>query len=149
MKELKISAIKEGTVIDHISPENTFKVAEFLDLKKRKDLVMIGANLFSQKLDRKGVIKIGNNTPTKREMNKIALIAPEANLNIIKDYNVVRKEKIKIPEVIEEIIDCPNPNCITNAEKCRTRFYVLTMKPLKLRCHYCERVMESSDIEVV
>ncbi|MBN2042820.1 MAG: aspartate carbamoyltransferase regulatory subunit [Candidatus Aenigmarchaeota archaeon] len=149
MKELKISAIREGAVIDHISPENAFKVVEILNLKDKDDIVMVGVNLQSKKIGKKGVIKIGNSFPTKEEIDKIALIAPEANLNIIKDYNVISKERVKIPDVLEVIIRCANPKCITNAENHKTKFYVLEKSPLRMRCHYCERIMEAADIELV
>ncbi len=149
MKELKISAIKEGAVIDHLSPENAFKVVEILNLKERDNPVMVGINFSSEKIGKKGIIKIGNSFPTKEEIDKIALIAPEANLNIIKDYSVISKEKVKIPDVLEIIMKCANPKCITNVENYKTKFYVLEKVPLKMRCHYCERIMESSDIELV
>ena len=145
-KMLKISAINEGTVIDHISTINTFKVAEFLNLKEGEDVVTVGMNFESKKLGKKGVIKIGGRFLTKNEVNKIALIAPEANINIIKDYGVKEKFKVEIPDVIKGIIKCANTNCITNKESVRTKFYVLCKDPLKLRCHYCERVVGKEDI---
>ncbi len=148
-KTLKISAISEGTVIDHISKDNTFKVAEFLNLKDGGDVVTVGMNLESKRLGKKGLIKIGGRFLTKEEVNKIALIAPEANINIIKDYNVKDKFKVEIPDVINGIIKCANTNCITSKESVRTKFYVLGKDPLKLRCHYCERIIGKEDIELV
>ncbi|MCK4531706.1 MAG: aspartate carbamoyltransferase regulatory subunit [Candidatus Aenigmarchaeota archaeon] len=145
-KMLKISAINEGTVIDHISTINTFKVAEFLNLKEGEDVVTVGMNFESKKLGKKGVIKIGGRFLTKNEVNKIALIAPEANINIIKDYGVKEKFKVEIPDVIKGIIKCANTNCITNKESAKTKFHVLCKDPLKLRCHYCERVVGKEDI---
>jgi aspartate carbamoyltransferase regulatory subunit len=148
-KTLKISAISDGTVIDHISKDNTFKVAEFLNLKDGGDLVTVGMNLESKRLGKKGLIKIGGRFLTKQEVDKIAIIAPEANINIIKNYNVKDKFKVEIPTVINGIIKCANTNCITNKESSKTKFYVLGKEPLKLRCHYCERVVEKGDIEFV
>ena len=149
MKELKISAIKEGAVIDHISPNNAFKVVEILNLRDKGDLVMVGMNLSSEKIGKKGLIKIGNSFPSKEEVDKIALIAPEANLNIIRDYTVIKKEKLKIPDILEIIVKCANPKCITNVENHKTKFYVLGRNPIRMRCHYCERIMETSDIELI
>ena len=147
-KTLKISAINEGTVIDHIAADNTFKVAEFLNLRENGNVVTIGMNLESKKIGKKGLIKIGGRFLTKEEVDKIALIAPEANINIIKNYNVKKKFAVEIPDVIEGIIKCANPNCITNKEYARTKFYVLSRNPLKMRCHYCERTIGKEDIEV-
>jgi aspartate carbamoyltransferase regulatory subunit len=148
-KTLKISAIGEGTVIDHISTNNTFKVAEILNLKDGGNIVTVGMNLESKKLGKKGVIKIGERFLTKEEVDKIALVAPEANINIIKGYGVKKKFKVEIPNVIHGIIKCANTDCITNKEFVRTKFYVLGKDPLKLRCHYCERTMGKDDIESV
>ncbi len=148
-KTLKISAISDGTVIDHISKDNTFKVAEFLNLKDGENVVTVGMNLESKRLGKKGLIKIGGRFLTKQEVDKIALIAPEANINIIKDYGVRKKFAVEIPDAIQGIIKCANTNCITNKESVRTKFYVLGKNPLKLRCHFCERVVGKEDIELV
>jgi aspartate carbamoyltransferase regulatory subunit len=148
-KTLKISAINEGTVIDHISKDNTFRVAELLNLKDGENVVTVGMNLESKRLSKKGLIKIGGRFLTKQEVDKIALIAPEANINIIKDYDVKKKFKVEIPNIIHEIIKCANTNCITNKELVQTKFYVLSKNPLKLRCGYCERTMGKDDIESV
>jgi aspartate carbamoyltransferase regulatory subunit len=148
-KTLKISAIKEGTVIDHISTLNTFKVAELLNLKDGQNVVTVGVNFESKRLGRKGVIKIGGRFLTKQEVDRIALVAPEANINIIKGYDVTRKFSVKIPDVIHGIIKCANPDCITNREPAKTKFHVLSRNPLKVRCHYCERVAEKENIELV
>ena len=147
-KTLKISGIKEGTVIDHISTANTFKVAEFLNLKGEGNVVSVGMNFESKKLGKKGVIKIGNRFLTKEEVDKIALVAPEAKINIIKDFDVKEKFRVDIPEVIIGTMKCPNPKCITNEQPVKTKFYVLMKEPLKLRCHYCERSIGRDDIEV-
>ena len=146
-KTLKISAISEGTVVDHISKDNTFKVVDFLNLKDSEDVVTVGMNFESKKLGKKGVIKIGGRFLTKQEVDKIALIAPEANINIIKNYNVKQKFKVGIPDVISGIIKCANTNCITNSQTSKTKFHVLCKNPLKVRCHYCERVVGKEDIE--
>jgi len=148
-KTFKISAIREGTVIDHISTENTFKVLEMLNLKNSGNVLTLGMNFESKKLGKKGVIKIGNRFLTKQEVDKIALIAPEANINIIKNYKVTKKFSVEIPDMINGIIKCANTNCITNKESSKTRFHVLSRKPLKIRCHYCERVVGKEDVELI
>ena len=100
-------------------------------------------------IKKKGIIKIGGKNLTKEEVDKIALIAPDATVNIIKNYGVKQKIKVNLPGTINKIIKCSNPNCVTNNEKVTTKFYVLNKAPLKLRCHYCERNMDKEDITLV
>lgn len=148
-KQLSVSAIKEGTVIDHIPSNATLKVVDILDLKGIRSIISIVTNLTSKKMGKKGIIKIGGKNLTKEEVDKIALIAPNATVNIIKNYDVKQKIKVTIPETINKIIKCSNPNCITNNEKVTTKFYVLNKNPLKVRCHYCERNMDKEDISLL
>lgn len=138
--KLKVSAIKEGTVIDHIPANNLFKVITILGLDKIKNQITFGTNLESEKLGGKAIIKVSNKFFENDEINKIALIAPHAKLNIIKDYEVVEKKIVATPEVITGIVKCFNPKCITNNEKVTTRFNVLSTSPVTLRCGYCEKL---------
>lgn len=147
-KTLKISGIKEGTVIDHISTANTFRVAEFLNLRDAENVVTVGVNFESKKLGKKGVIKIGNRFLTKDEVDKIAMVAPEAKINIIKEFEVKEKFNVEIPKVIHGTMKCPNPKCITSSQPMKTKFHVLDKEPLRVRCHYCERSIGRDDIEV-
>jgi len=145
-KELSISAIKDGTVIDHIPSNVTLKVADILNLDNITSTISIAANLPSKKMGKKGIVKIGGKLLTQEEVNKIAVIAPQATVNIIENYGIKKKLKVSIPNLIEKIIKCSNPNCITNNEKVETKFYVLNKSPLKVKCHYCERAMNKEDI---
>lgn len=138
--KLKVSAIKEGTVIDHIPANNLFKVITILGLDEIKNQITFGTNLESEKLGSKAIIKVSNKFFENHEINKIALIAPHAKLNIIKDYEVVEKKIVATPEVITGIAKCFNPKCITNNEKVTTRFNVLSTLPVTLRCGYCEKL---------
>jgi len=149
-RELSISAIRDGTVIDHIPSNMTLKVVDILDLKGIRGIISIATNLTSKTMGKKGIIKISGKDLTKEEVDKIALIAPHATVNIIKNYDVKQKIKVAIPSVINKIIKCSNPNCITNNEKnVMTKFYVLSKDPLKAKCHYCERNMEKEDISLL
>ena len=149
MKKLEVSAIEEGTVIDQIASKSTFKVANMLNIQDIDQVVLVGVNLSSKKLGKKGIIKIGGKSLTQEEVNKIALIAPDATVNIIKDSEVVRKFKVAIPDAIEGFLRCFNPNCVSNHQNIRSRFHVISKNPIKIRCHYCERLMGSDDIELV
>lgn len=149
MKKLEVSAIEEGTVIDQIANESTFKVANILNTQNLDQVVLIGFNLSSKKLGKKGIIKIGGKLLTQEEVNKISLIAPDATVNIIKDSEVVKKFTVDIPDSIEEVMKCFNPNCVSNHQKILRRFHVINKNPVRIRCHYCERHMGVDDIELV
>ena len=138
-KELKVSAIENGTVIDHIPADAVFQVINILNLSNIRNQLMVGTNLDSKKLDKKGIIKVSNKYFEKDEINKIALIAPTASLIVIKDFTVVYKESVEIPDTVDKIVKCINPNCITNHEKVPTQFSVVDKDDLRLLCHYCEK----------
>lgn len=138
-KEMVVSAIENGTVIDHIPTESVYQVIRILGLERYKDEVLIGNYLNSQKLNKKGIIKIKNKHFNKEEVSKIALVAPFASIIDIEDYKVVDKFKAEIPDQIENFVKCANPKCITNAEAVPTKFDIVDKESLKLRCHYCEK----------
>jgi aspartate carbamoyltransferase regulatory subunit len=148
-KQLKVSAIKDGTVIDHIPAANLFKVIKILHLDKCDNQITFGTNLESKKLGAKAIVKISDMFFAEEETNKIALIAPDAKLNIIKDYEVVEKREVSIPNELIAICKCANPKCVTNIENVKTRFIVEDKKKISLRCHYCEKLTEQDQIEVI
>ena len=148
-KEVSISAIKDGTVIDHIPSNATFKVIDTLDLKGIRGIISAATNLKSKKMGKKGIIKISEKYLTQDEVNKIAIIAPDASVNIIENYNVKKKLQVSIPRTIHKAIKCSNPNCITNVEKIPGKFDVLKKDPVKVRCLYCERDMDKEDIVIL
>ncbi|MDO9578520.1 MAG: aspartate carbamoyltransferase regulatory subunit [Candidatus Cloacimonadales bacterium] len=147
MKQIKVNAIKNGTVIDHITTGKIRKVLDILHLDGT-DIVMIGMNLSSKKLGRKDIIKIENKELSELEVNSIALIAPEATLIIIKDFEVVKKSSLKIPEYIEDIISCPNPKCITNEERIISKFKLTNDEPAQVRCIYCEKKYLIDEVKI-
>ncbi len=147
--KLKVSAIKEGTVIDHIPAKSLFKVISILGLDDIENQITFGTNLESSKLGGKAIIKVSDKFFEGNEINKIALIAPHAKLNIIRDYEVVEKRIVETPETITRIVKCFNPKCITNNEKITTSFKVVGNDPIILRCHYCEKLTSKDQIRMV
>ena len=147
--KLKVSAIQNGTVIDHIPSENLFKVITILGLDKVHNQVTFGANFESQKLGSKAIIKISDKFFEDDEINKIALIAPHAKLNIIRDYEVVEKRIVEVPEEVNGIVKCFNPKCISNFEPMVTRFRVVSKAPIELKCRYCEKITHESQIVII
>lgn len=148
MKERKVPAIKEGTVIDHIPSRDTFKIIRILNPQEFKHPISVTLNLESKKMGKKGVIKIDNRFLTKGEVNKIAILAPKATVSIIKNYKVQKKIKVKIPKELVGIINCTNPVCITNKEKVKSKFEVISEVPFEVKCHYCERVYGKDEVEI-
>ncbi len=148
-QELRVRAIENGTVIDHLPCENMFRIAQVLDLESNDSEMLLGLNLDSSKMGKKSIIKVANRFFTQKEINQIALLAPKAVINIIKDYKVTEKIRPEFPEMIVNIVRCPNANCITNHDKVESRFYVENRKPLELRCHYCERSIAKDDITLL
>ena len=148
MKKLEVSGIENGTVIDHIPARKVFAVVKVLKLGKSDDQVFLGANLTSKRQGSKGIIKVANKILSDEETDKLALVAPEATVNIIKNFDVVEKRKIKLPDMMRGVAVCINPKCITNNNPVVTKMHVIKQKPIEVRCHYCEHVMEEDDIRV-
>ena len=138
-KELKVSAIDNGTVIDHITHGQVLQVMKILNLETFEDQIYIGANLESKKYGKKGIIKVSNKFFEPTEINKIALVAPTSTIIEIKNYEVVSKSKVEIPDNVHGIVKCFNPKCITNHQNVPTKFTVINKEDLKLHCHYCEK----------
>jgi len=147
-KELVVSAIENGTVIDHIPAEKVFQVIKILNLDKTESQVLFGTNLESHKYGTKGIIKVQGKYFEREEINKIALVAPSATLIEIKNYQVVLKKHVEIPDNVIKIAKCVNPNCITNHENITTKFMVVNEpdKELKLKCHYCEKYTDKENM---
>ncbi len=148
-KELKVSAIRNGTVIDHIPSGKSFQVIKILNLKTDKNQIYFGTGLDSKKFGKKGIIKISDKYFADEEISKIALVAPSATLIEITDYEVTKKEKVSLPDKVEKIVKCFNPKCVTNIQEVSTKFNVISdhKGEMKLACHYCEKTMGKENIE--
>ena len=147
-KELRVSKIKIGTVIDHITGGYALDVVKILGITGREKRVMtIAVNVPSKRFGVKDIVKIEGRALSSREVNRIALVAPHATINIIRDYEVVEKLEVKLPRVIEGVIKCVNPSCISNGnEPAEAKFYVESEEPLLLKCHYCGYILEQADV---
>ena len=148
-KQLSVSAIQNGTVIDHIPARNLFKVIQILGLDKIDQQITFGTNLESKKLGKKAIIKIAEKFFADDDINRIALVAPDAKLNIIRDYEVVEKKVVEVPDTIAGIARCMNPKCITNFELVTTRFRVVSKKNVSLKCHYCEKITDQENLQII
>ena len=140
-KELVVSALENGTVLDHIPAENVYKALDLLDLKDIESQITIGINLASKLHGKKGIIKIADKFFEDEELNKLALIAPKATVNIIKGFKVVEKKTLVTPSEVIGIAKCRNPKCVTNHQPIKTRFVTIQDNDkISLKCHYCEKI---------
>ncbi|MDE6437719.1 MAG: aspartate carbamoyltransferase regulatory subunit [Muribaculaceae bacterium] len=144
-KELAVAALRNGTVIDHIPSEALFRAVRILGIEKLKVSVTIGNNLASSRFGHKGIIKVADTEFSQEALDRIAIIAPTAVVNTIRDYEVVEKRPVVLPDVLCGIVRCGNPKCITNNEPMSTRFIVVDRDKVTLRCAYCTHTFNAEN----
>lgn len=147
--ERQVAAIKNGTVIDHIPAEKTYQVVNLLQLETLEIPVTIGYNYPSNKIGRKGIIKVSDKFFTDEEISRLSVVAQNVVLNIIHDYEVVEKKTVKTPDELRGIVKCNNPKCITNNEPMNTVFHVVNKEKGILKCHYCDKEQFIEKVELV
>lgn len=138
-EELQVVALKNGTVIDHIPTDKLFTVVNLLELQCSDSNITIGNNFESKKLGKKGIIKVADRFFSDEEISRLSVVAPNVQLNVIRDYEVVEKKQVIMPDVVKGIVKCGNPKCITNNEPMTTIFHVVSKENGVLKCHYCEK----------
>jgi aspartate carbamoyltransferase regulatory subunit len=139
-RQLRVSKIQNGTVIDHITSGQALNVLAILGIDGTSgDAVSIGMNVPSDRLGRKDIVKVEGRELSQGELDVLSLIAPAATINIIRDYDVVEKHRVDRPEEVTGILQCPNHNCIsTEDEPVESRFEVLDDG---VRCVYCDTIL--------
>lgn len=147
-KHLAVRRIKDGTVIDHVRRGKALQVLSALGVTGQNgNIVTVAINVPSDRLEKKDIIKIENKSLKVDETNKIALISPRATVNIIKDYRIIEKRKVNIPDALEGVFSCPNPTCISNSgEPLTPSLKLISKNPTKLQCKYCSRLLEPDEI---
>lgn len=150
-KRLSVTALENGTVIDHIPAQNLFNVISILGLDSiTESRVTFGTNFKSERLGKKAIIKVSNKYFEDSDIDKIALVAPHAKLNIIKNYEVADKREVSVPSEIKGIAKCVNPKCITNNENITTKFSVIEKNDsISLKCNYCEKITDQKHIVIL
>lgn len=139
-KQLSVEAIENGTVIDHIPAGLGLTILRQFKLLHYGNAVTVGFNLPSKTQGRKDIIKIKDVFLTEQDANRLALFAPEAVVNTIRDFQVTDKRRLTLPDEISEVFRCPNTNCASHSEPVASRFYVRQQGgKTKLKCHYCEK----------
>ena len=148
--DLLVRRIKDGTVIDHINEGKGLRVLEALEIDgSRGNVITIALNMPSGKLKKKDMIKVEGRFLEDDDTNKLAVIAPSSTVNIIKDYKLIEKRRVSLPNQIEQIFRCSNPDCITNSqEHIESTMEVMDKENLVLKCRYCGRILDVNDLKV-
>ena len=147
-RQHQVAALRRGTVVDHLSPGMALKALQLIGVPSR-DAALIGVNLFSEKMGRKDILKLENLDLTDHQIERLAVLGPNASVCFIREYEVVRKVLVTLPERISGVLRCLNPNCITNHDRLETKFDVERRSPTLVRCHYCERLIRESEFELL
>lgn len=145
VRELKLTPIKNGTVIDHIGNGLALEVLRIIGVREldKDSTVSVALHVRSQKIGWKDIVKVENMELSPRKVNAIALLAPTATISIIRDFKVREKRAVDLPDHIVGVLRCPNTNCITNQrEPVESEFEVARRRPVVLRCVYCERLVD-------
>jgi aspartate carbamoyltransferase regulatory subunit len=147
-KMLKVEKIRRGTVIDHVPVGRAFKVLKILKISSDPGVTVgIAIHVKSKKMGLKDVVKIEDRILDSSELNKIALIAEGATITIVEDYDTIKKFVVKLPNIITGILKCSNERCVSNMEgSIKPSFTLISKDPLTIKCHYCEREMETDEI---
>ncbi len=148
-KKLEVTAIENGTVIDHIPAASLFKIIDILRLDKETHRITFGTNMESKRMGTKAIIKINDRYCQPEEINRIALVAPHAVVNIIENYEVTKKLPVEVPDAIIGFAKCANPKCITNHEQLATEFKVVNGEEPSLKCRYCEKVTYLDQLQII
>ena len=148
-EELQVAALQNGTVIDHIPTDKLFTIVSLLGLKNSDLNITIGNNLPSKKLGKKGIIKVADRFFTDEEISRLSVVAPNVQLNISNNYEVVEKKQVIMPDVIKGLVKCGNPKCITNNEPMTTIFHVICKENGILKCHYCEKEQNKEAVKLL
>ena len=147
---LRVQPIRNGTVIDHIKAGRGKKVLDILGLSGSETTISLLINVQSKIQKRKDIIKIEDRELDEVEIEKLALLSPDAIVNIIRNYAVAEKKKIETPPFISELVHCPNENCICNNERgVSTNFKLLSEENLLIKCTYCGRKIEEENITFI
>ncbi len=147
-KKLLVRPIEHGTVIDHINAGQALNVMRIIGIARSTvSVVSIAMNVTSKQMGLKDIVKIEGKELNSKQVDKISLISPDATINIIRNYDVVSKYNVELPEEIIGIVRCNNPDCITNSDEPVASSFTVTKKPVILRCKYCDHIISEEIAE--
>lgn len=144
----QVAAVRNGSVVDHLNAGMALKALEVIGLP-RAGAALLGIHLESNKMGRKDIIKLENVELARAEIDKLALFGANVTVSVIRDFKVVEKTRAELPEEVEGVLRCPNPNCITNSDGITSRFRIESREPLFARCWYCERRILEEELQLL
>ena len=142
----RVAKLRAGTVVDHLPAGRALRCLAVLGMPK-EGVVTLGLNLPSRRMKRKDILKMENRLLTTAERARIALLGPGATVCVIREFRVVKKFPLELPTVVDGVVKCPNPSCITHHDPVTPRVRVDATSPVRLRCHYCERRIRADEVE--
>ncbi len=148
-EKIRIVKIHDGTVIDHIRAGKALEVLKILGITGEDgNVVTLAMNISSSKIEKKDIVKVEHRFLKEEEVDRIALVAPEATINLIEDFKLIKKTRVELPEILTDIMKCPNIRCVTNKERepIRSKYQVISRKPIQLKCLYCWNIVEEHHI---
>ncbi len=147
-KILSVAAIKDGSVIDHITAKQGLRIVRILELAKAGRTVTIGLNLPSKTHGKKDIVKVEGLALSSEETDRIAVLAPYASINTITDYEITNKHNVAVPSILHGVVICPNPTCVTNHETAARSYHTATEgSKVSLTCRFCERTFSLDDVD--
>lgn len=147
-KEMRVRRIEHGTVIDHIIAGQALNVLRILGVSGTTSAVVsVAMNVPSEAIGSKDIVKVEDRELKEEEVDRISLIAPNATINIIRDFEVIEKYRVDLPERLEGVVKCSNPNCISNTNEPVISKFLVNKKPVELRCIYCDHVISEGIAE--
>ena len=148
-EKIRIVKILDGTVIDHIRAGKALEVLKILGITgKDGNVVSLAMNISSSRIEKKDIVKVEHRFLKEEEVARIALVAPEATINLIENSKVIKKTRVELPETITDVVECPNQRCVTNKERepIHGKYEVVSRTPIQLKCLYCWTMVEEEDI---
>ncbi|PSQ29162.1 aspartate carbamoyltransferase regulatory subunit [Halobacteriales archaeon QS_9_67_15] len=147
-RELRVSKIRNGTVIDHISAGQALNVLAILGIDAGSgETVSVGMRVPSDRLGSKDIVKVEGRELSQDEVDVLSLIAPAATINIVREFDVVEKHRVERPSEVVGVLSCPNPHCVTTEdEPVESRFDVLDDG---IRCSYCDTIVRDGIAEQI
>ena len=147
-KVMKVQPIRNGTVIDHIIAGKGVKIMDILGFNQEGTAILSIMNVKSKKLGRKDIIKVEDRELSEEDINKIALLSPKCNINIIRNYTVSEKIEAKVPRINIGIAKCSNQNCISNNQhNLESKLELKNEGDFTLKCMYCRRIMNGLELD--
>lgn len=147
-KEMRVRRIEHGTVIDHITSGQALNVLRILGVSGTTSAVVsVAMNVPSGVIGSKDIVKVEDRELEEEEVDRISLIAPNATINIIRDFVVIEKYRVDLPERLEGVVKCANPNCISNTNEPVISKFLVNKRPVELRCIYCDHVISEGIAE--